>query len=143
MLILGIDPGKTTGLALISVEGKKISLFGTRESRDQTCLDYFDWIKESNVVVCENFLNRPAKTKSGAFDWSNNLTSQIIGSIKTLAALEEKVFHLQEPAIKPVGYGFANLKYVAGKSGTHQKDALAHAVFYAVTKLHALPVYTM
>ena len=139
-IILGIDPGGTTGLASISVEGRKIKLIGTRSSRDPTCLDFLDLIEEADVIVCENFLNRPGMTRSGSFDWSSNLTSQVIGSLKTLAALQKKEFVLQEPAIKPVGYGFANLKYQAGKKGTHQKDALAHAVYYAVARLHALPV---
>jgi hypothetical protein len=69
------------------------------------------------------------------------ITPQVIGSLTTLCkALERKAPVKQQPSIKPVGYAFAGMKYLAGKQGTHWQDALAHAVYYAVKQLGAHPV---
>jgi len=67
---------------------------------------------------------------------------RVIGLIQGVAEMEDRKFVLQEPAIKPMGFGWAGLKYVPGKKGTHSQDAVAHAVYYAVKVLHALPLGT-
>ena len=140
MIILGVDPGKTTGLAMIQVEEKKISLLATRESKDTTALDFLDWIQQSDVVVVESFYVRPKKARTGAFDWDQMIAPQVIGSVTTLTKSQGKVLQMQPPGIKPVGYGYSNQKYVKNKKGLHQQDAVAHAVYYAVHRLHALPI---
>lgn len=141
MKILGIDPGGTTGYSLIEVRDKEIVPLAFGECKDKLLLKLVPHLQAADVIVYENFLLRPGMARSGAFDWKSNITEQVIGSLKTLAALHGKeVAKPQEPAQKPVGYGFANLKYVPGKKGTHWQDAHAHAVFYAVKKVGANPV---
>lgn len=140
MLVLGIDPGKTTGLGLIEVEGKDIALKTMRESRDETCLDYLDLLRLTDVIVVENFLIRPDKARRGSFDWDNMVAPRVIGAITAQAQNLGKKIVLQEPSIKPVGYGWSNQRYVKGKKGQHIPDALAHAVYYAVRILKANPV---
>jgi len=141
MKILGIDPGGTTGYALIQVQDDEITPLKFDVTKDKLMLDMVPLLIEADVIVYENFLLRPDKARSGAFDWKSNTTEQVIGSLKTLAALHgKKNLVVQEPSQKPMGYGFANMKYVPGKKGTHWQDAYAHAVFYAVTKLKANPV---
>jgi hypothetical protein len=141
MKILGIDPGGTTGYSLIQVKDKEISPIAFGETKDKLLLELVPFLQEADIIVYENFLLRPGMARSGAFDWKSNTTEQVIGSLKTLAALHGKeIAKPQEPAQKPIGYGFANLKYIPGRKGTHWQDAHAHAVYYAVTKLKANPV---
>jgi hypothetical protein len=139
--ILGIDPGKTTGLAVIIIdpETKKARLNLAETSSDLTAIEYRNLLDEADIIVVEDFKVRPNKAKTGSFDWSQMETPKIIGSIQTLAALIGKKVVLQQPTVKPMGYGFAHLEYKKGKPGTHIQDAAAHAMYYAVQHKHALP----
>jgi hypothetical protein len=139
--LIGIDPGKTTGWSCISIEDKTISpgLFG--ETKDMTLVEIQPILNEVDIVVYEDWLTRPKHLQRGAFDWDPMYTPRVIGSLKTLCELlGKKPMIVQQPSIKPVGYGFANMKYVAGKKGTHWQDALAHVVYYAVKSGLAIPV---
>jgi hypothetical protein len=139
--ILAIDPGKSTGWASISVENQicKLGLFGV--TKDTTLVELIPQIKEADYLVYEAWLTRPKNLQRGAFDWDPMLTPQVIGSFLTLCkALGKSEPAKQQPSIKPVGYAFAGMKYVPGKQGDHWQDAMAHAVFFAVKNLSALPV---
>ena len=140
MKILGVDPGKTTGLALIEIVDRVPHIRWMDESRDVTGLDYKDKIQLVDVVVMENFLVRPNKAKRGAFDWSDMVAPRVIGAVTSLAAQFDTKLVIQEPSIKPVGYGYSNLNYVKGKQGQHVSDAVAHAVYYGVKQRLCLPV---
>lgn len=137
--ILGIDPGESTGLALISVTEKRPTLVEALVSKDLTGIDYNYLLQKATYVVVEDFKVRPRKAKEGAFDWQDMKTPQVIGSIKTLAKLLGKKVILQQPSIKPVGYGYAHLKYVPGKKGKHIEDAAAHAMYFGVVNKICLP----
>lgn len=141
MNILGIDPGKTTGLAVIIVneETKKARIDLAETSSDLTAIEYNHLLQAADYIVVEDFKVRPNKAKKGSFDWSQMETPKIIGSIQTLAALIGKKVTLQQPTIKPMGYGFAHMIYVKGKPGTHIQDAAAHAMYFAVKRGYALP----
>ena len=139
--ILALDPGKTTGWAEITIKDGKIQLGIWGVTKDTTLVELIPNIKEADIIVYEAWLTRPKHLQRGAFDWDPMITPQVIGSLLTLCrALEKKEPVKQQPSIKPVGYGFAGMKYVAGKQGTHWQDAIAHAVFYAVKKLGSPPV---
>lgn len=138
--VLGCDPGDTTGLGLIEVNEKEIKLLEFRESRDLTAKDYLDLLIRADQIIIESFLIRPMKARSGAFDWSDMKTPRVIGAITAQLANLGKTPVFQEPSVKPVGYGFSNQHYKAGKKGTHHQDAIAHAVYYAVKILKANPV---
>jgi hypothetical protein len=140
MIILGLDPGKTTGWALIDVTDRRITPINLGETQDMTCLVLRPQMQEADLIVIENFLVRPDKAKKGSFDYDPMWAPQVIGSLKTMAAVLEKKVVLQPSSIKPVGYGWANQRYVAGKQKQHKWDAVAHAVYYAVKHLNALPV---
>jgi len=138
--ILGVDPGGTTGIALIQVIERRISPIlweGVRDVND----DYVSGlISQADVVVVEDWKTRPKKSRQGAFDWDPMLTARVIGSLETLCRIHKVKFHLQQASDKPVGYGLSNQVYKAGAKGKHKEDAMAHAVFYAVKHLHANPV---
>lgn len=140
-LVLGIDPGDTTGYCLVRIENRQIKstgIVGHCKGTDTKKLQ--DIIEEADVVVLENFRVRPGKARQGVFNNSEMPTIQIIGRIKTLCEIQNKTLVLQEPAIKPAGYGFSNMKYSAKKHGVHWEDALAHAAYYCVTQGLCTPI---
>jgi hypothetical protein len=141
MKLLGIDPGKHIGWAVVSVSPEKKMLvheFGV--SMDLTLDELSDHIKDSDLLIIESFLVRPKEARRGAFDYDPMETPQVIGALKLLCHLYGKRFVEQNPSVKPVGYGFVRQKYVPGKKGTHAMDALAHAAYYAVKHLHSKPL---
>lgn len=138
--ILGVDPGNTTGLAMIEVVEKKIVPIVFEESKDTTTLSYSELIGQADVLVIEDWKTRPKKAKQGAFDWDPMITARIIGALEVQAGMLKIPVVLQQASNKPVGYGLSNQVYKPGKRGTHKQDALAHAVFYAVRVLYANPV---
>jgi len=139
--ILGIDPGKTTGWAELSLQGRSLHLGMFGSTKDKTLVEIMPLLKEADVIIYEGWWTRPSKAQKGAFDWKPMEAPEVIGSLLTLCKiLEKKQVIKQQPSSKVPGYSFAGMKYVKGKQGTHWQDALAHATFYAVTKLKALPV---
>lgn len=139
ILVLGIDPGESTGLALISITEKRPTLVEALVSKDTSAIEYNWLLKKADHIVVEDFKLRPREATQGDFNWSQMTTPKIIGSIQTLAKLLGKEVVLQQPSIKPMGYGYAMMKYTKGKKGTHYQDAAAHAMYYSVKNGLALP----
>lgn len=142
MKILSIDPGKSTGWAVIEVENSviKLGMFGV--TKDMTLVDIQDHIKDADIVVFEGFWIRPDKAMAGKFNWQDMPAEKVIGSLMTLCKLHQKTQVIkQQPSVRVPGYAFANLVYKKGAKGKHWQDALAHGVYYAVTKLQAYPVH--
>ena len=140
MRILGIDPGGTTGLAIIHINEKVLRLTYCGTSRDETLVDQEDLFKEADIIVCEDWKTRPGMARTGAFDGDRMPATRVLGAAQTLARLSGKQFVLQAASIKPVGYGWSNQKYQKGKKGMHTQDAVAHAVYYAVQQGLCFPV---
>lgn len=141
--ILGLDPGKTTGWGLIRVRGRNLELLKSGETKDVELVDIADIITQADIVVYEDWKTRPKKMQANAFQWDPMIAARVIGSLRTIYRLAGKQLPkliVQQPVQKVPGYGFAGMKYQKGKKGVHQQDAVAHAVFYAVDKLGALPV---
>lgn len=145
MRVLGIDPGKTTGYALIHVKDKTIN--------PPTKPEDFGWDKGGTVdnveriieegvdlVVMEDFKVRPDMAKKGHLNFDSMPAPQVIGVVRYLCSKYGVNLVLQPAAIKPVGYGFANMKYVKGKANMHWQDAYCHAVYYVVKNQLARPV---
>lgn len=140
VLLLGVDPGKTTGWAQAELgDDKVIKPINFGETLDPTGLELFDFMKESDFIIVESFLIDPRYARSGAFDYDDMIAPQVIGSLKTLAAQIGKEIVTQPSSVKPVGYGFLGKRYKKGRKGMHRWDALAHIYYYAVKNLQALP----
>ena len=139
MKILGLDPGKSTGYAMIEVEGKKITplpIVGTELNENVKIIA--NLMDDADVVVCEAFKLDPKKMHGQK--WNDMVASRVIGKIDLLCEMKEKKLIMQPASDKPVAYGFSGMKYVKGKQGMHHFDAFAHAVFYAVKRLHCSPL---
>ena len=141
MLILGVDPGKNTGWALISLDDRKITPTGKQGvDKNESITSIQNMIGEVDIVVCEDFLVRPNKARQGNFDYNNMVAPRVIGKIELLCEITGTTLVKQPASVKPPAYGVANLKYVPGKKGQHWQDAYAHACYYAVKKENALPI---
>jgi hypothetical protein len=126
--VLGLDPGGTTGYAVIDVTKKVPKLVAVGECRDDTLLELEEWFASASVIVCESFIVRPGVNFVG----DNMVAPRVIGAATTLAKIHEKRFVLQSPSVKPVAYGLSGQKYVKKKPGMHRQDAIAHAMYYLV-----------
>jgi hypothetical protein len=139
--LLGIDPGKSTGWARISIDdNKRIHLGEFGVTKDVTLVEIKDHIEDCDIIIYENFLVRPKVAEAGRFNWQDMVAPRVIGALTTLCALYQKDIQKQEPVQRIPGYGFSGMVYKPGAKGKHWQDALAHAVFYAVSKLGASPV---
>ena len=140
MKILGIDPGKSTGWAIIEITNKEIKPVDQGVEKEGEVRHIHTLIEQVDIVVCEDFKLRPDKARRGVFDYSSMIAPQVIGKIELLCDITGTTLAKQQPSVKPVAYGFSGLKYVPGKKGAHWQDAYSHAVYYAVTRLNAKPV---
>lgn len=136
--IIGLDPGKTTGWGVLYVNGKTVTLGQFGETKDMTLVEIKEHIESADVVVYEGFWIRPDKARNASFDWNEMPAPQVIGALLTLCNLfgTKKVVKHQ-PSRRMPGYGYLGLT----SRKRHYEDALAHAMFYAVTKLQALPLH--
>jgi hypothetical protein len=134
--ITALDPGKTTGWAVIYVKDKTVTLGPFGETKDMTLVDIKEHLQNATVVLYEGFWIRPDKSRQGSFDWNQMPAPQVIGSLLTLCKLFEVPVVKQQPGQRIPGYGYLGLT----SRKRHYEDALAHAMFYAVTKLQALPL---
>jgi len=140
-LLLGIDPGESTGWASVTLNETgvlKVVDFGV--SRDLTTHELSDRISDSDLMIIESFLVDPAMSRKGAFDHSDMKTIQVIGALKLQSRLHDTPFVEQSRSVKPVGYGYLRMTYVKGKKNMHSTDAMAHAVFWAVKHAGAKPL---
>lgn len=139
MKILGTDPGDTTGYGMIQLSDEprpKIILKGIGEVKNEEELESL--IAEADIVIIEYFRIRPDRVDD--FIYKDLHASEAIGVIKMLCRKHNKKVEMQGSQVKPMGFGFAGMRYVKGKKGTHMQDGLAHAVYYAVKKLKAIPL---
>lgn len=133
--ILAVDPGDTSGWVRLNTLDRSFRIgmwHGELEPGKEVNK------QPPNIIVCENYLIRPphmTRGKQWTHNWNKGSTMRIIGSLQTVAGLHDCQFELQEPSIKPVGYGWAGLNYVKGKQGTHIQDAAAHLAFFLHKKL--------
>ncbi len=140
MLILGLDPGKSTGYALIEVVDRNIALKDFGVEKNEQVSKISDLISQSDLVICEDFKLRPEMARAGSLDYDNMVASRVIGKIELLCDLSKTKMVKQQPSLKPVAYGFAGMRYVKGKKNMHWQDAFAHAVYYSVKNQLASPV---
>lgn len=135
MKLLAFDPGKTTGWALF-VDNKLTSV------GEVGFLDIANFIfnMEADMVIVENYRVFSPKIKKGYTNmWSTPVSVEILGMIKMICAQKKIPIKIQEPSIKPIGYGFINKEYVKDKKGMHIFDAIAHGAFYLVKEMGVSP----
>ena len=125
MIIIGVDPGKTTGVATYNLETEEMV------AMQITFEDFGDWLnaslfnlKDQEVVVgCENFIIRSIKFAQDAH-WA----LENIGITRYLCHCYEKRFILQDPSNAKNFANDSKLRvakwYLPGKG--HANDAMRH-----------------
>lgn len=140
MIILGVDPGKATGVAMWDPAS------GFHQTWVADPAQYADWVWESLheipgdlIVACERFTisERTIRTARGDEPWSIELT----GVTRHAARRRGAPFYLQDPWPAKTFTPNARLKeigwHVPGPD--HQDDALRHVILCAVERLGILP----
>ena len=131
MKVLAMDPGGTTGWALIDDN----ILTHAGEVKDT---EFYEWLRELSPVgidalVIEDYKIRPEQLV-GKYQhtWSSGQTLRFIGALVYWGVQHGVVTALQLPAIKPVASGLTGLPYVKGKRNQHSIDAALHGFFYLI-----------
>lgn len=131
-----LDPGASTGYA-IYVDDKPVEM-GTIPwgHNAQGVYNWLDFNYDLDVLIVENYRILPEEFegKRRANTWSESHESQIIGMARYACFHYDIELVIQEPSIKPAGYGYCGMKYVKGKKGMHKEDALAHGMFWYMEK---------
>lgn len=125
-LVLGVDPGKTTGIAVF--EGN-----GTFKFANQLSIQEMENLAASfnepiAVIVVEDYLTfrQRAVQQTG----SRQHASQVIGMMKVLAKRTGARFVLQPAARKEEGAKLSGKKPPSNHAFSHQVDAYNHAFFW-------------
>lgn len=126
--ILAIDPGITTGYAMLTNDD-----FTSWQSKD-TEYDLYMTLNlyDPDIIVCENFVFRQAKTKIELFP------VQLIGVVNLFREVTDAEVIMQTPA---QAKGFVKDRHLKAlhfwnpKYTNHPNDAARHLVFYLATVL--------
>jgi len=140
MLVLALDPGKSTGYAMVQVIDRQMKLIDIGVEKDEQVKYIGELILQADVVICEDFKIRPNMARAGNFDYDNMVAPRVIGKIELLCQMGNKELVKQQASLKPMGFAYMQLRYVKGKKGTHAEDALSHAGYYLVKNQLALPL---
>ena len=75
MIILGLDPGVSTGWGLVQAEkGQSLKVLQFGVTQDQSLLELDSQFEECDRVVIENWKVRPKEARKGSFDWDPMIT---------------------------------------------------------------------
>jgi len=126
--ILGIDPGGTTGLALIEFEATTEPRMISVQHIPNGLAGFLDWqLKVERVwdfIVCENFTVRPG------VHGVDITPAYIIGAIEALEGKHVKI-NYQTPSQKPLCDDAALKRLGVHSTGMgHANDAARHAIIY-------------
>jgi len=129
--IIGFDPGESTGWAIVDLRRKSFEIEALGVLNEAALTQKLEGLLvDIDVIVMENFRVRPGNAKRGSFDYSPMKTIQVIGAIKYEAKKSGIPVVLQEPAIKPMGYGFLHQP----NKHLHDMDALCHLAYYCIKR---------
>lgn len=137
MLIVGVDPGGTTGLALVRTTdgGDEIDIVETQHIVGMGSIQWIDNLLRDRVpiqVAAEAFTiaERTLRgTRSGVME-----ALYTIGAIRYLCYKHGVAFTLQTPAQAKNAYTDSTLRALKiWRANPHERDALRHALLYART----------
>jgi len=140
--VLGIDPGITTGYAIVQgphdspawftlpkVGSVRITKVGKKYVFDKfyELLDALPWDKLTHVV-CEDFIMRPGFREQ---NWTSLETAKMIGMVMRECHTHSTPCIIQQPNLKRVGERLSGLKRKSDSDPTrHYIDAANHGVTF-------------
>jgi len=135
MIVLGIDPGITTGFAYMDAQAPrvyKVLEAGTAQGYKGIwrLLDL-----QADIYVVENFTLWPALAVKVSHDDPELLTTRYIGAITSALMQADKTLVFQQPQMKKACPDFMLREFGLWKSSSHQtpheRDAMRHVIVYA------------
>ncbi len=143
-IIMGVDPGKTTGVAVVRASGpSKAEVLKYAQVDIEDAPRYFadalDYYTDLSVISMERFTISARTLKASR--QSDPL--DVIGGVKFLVALHDRDIQLFRfgPSDAKTAYSDKRLKALglfSAVAGTHARDALRHAMM-ATHKLYSAP----
>ena len=124
--IMVFDPGKAIGWAGFSEQGINVSMGECSLNELPTLLQ----ATLPAIIVFENYRLRPWMAKKQS--WSNMPAPKVIGALEMYAKMHNLELVSQEPDKKEVGYAWGNIPKAKNHKDSHDRDALAHGVFYLI-----------
>lgn len=130
MLILGVDPGQTTGWCLIEAP---LTLRGSGQiaASEFNAQALLTGLGPQDELVIESFRLRPSKGK--AQGGSDMVAPRIIGALQEQADAQHVPVIYQEPSIKrAMSNELIHALGIGPKTGHHSVDAARHCVYRAL-----------
>lgn len=129
--ILAIDPGNSTGLARLDTEKEPVITWVATAKPREKLWDMLATRYDVDVVVIEDYINRPSSAKGFDHTWDKGATHRVIGSIEHWAWEYGLPVVFQQPTIKaPTAAQLGLGQYSKLKPPLHQIDAIIHGYKY-------------
>lgn len=135
-VFLGIDPGETTGWALMHPLAVPAALgpLGRWLGPVQGVEPFIDFLEALSVkptaIIYERYVIRQLTRNQNHGELP---TVQVIGALKSYAHRNKIKIVGQLPDIKPSGYAWGpHYKTEGAKVNSHERDAQAHIIYYQV-----------
>jgi hypothetical protein len=136
MIVVGFDPGETTGWAALDADtGRDATFIGMGQVRYSNLIETLEEMAlVPDVVVIEIFQLLPHKAQKMA--GSKFLTIEAQGMIRSWARRHGAKEVNQKPTIKPSAEKFTQVKAPSNHAHSHQIDAFNHAKYWLITNGH-------
>lgn len=133
-MILAVDPGETSGWAVLDGFGNTLGFGQGNERALHTFLSSFEdtYGAEPSTVIIESYKVLPTAKSLKANVGSKLITSQVIGMVRGFCLGWNCTVIMQNPQDKNIGYKWMGLKPPSNHAESHQTDALAHGYYYLV-----------
>lgn len=137
MRVIGIDPGKVTGICSFAISEEKLPVCVEAYELDYVgvgqYLEGMNLVSSETVVICEAFIITPQTAKNSQAPWS----LEVVGLSRYICAKAGVPFFLQAPssAKRLVTDGVLHSGGLYFKGKPHACDAARHALFYVLTEL--------
>ncbi len=134
-MLLAVDPGKTSGIALFTGEGKPMWM---EQARNPQELHKFlqgierEWGSVPSIVVIESYMVLPTQHSMKANVGSKLETVQAIGIVKSFCMTWDAKVVEQPPSIKKISQMWTKIKVPSNHADSHQFDALLHGYYYLI-----------
>lgn len=137
MIVIGFDPGYTTGVAEFYCDNKLAFPTGQYQWKYPDLLSELDNLgdhlvaTDKIIVVIEDFKLLPHKAQRLAGTGFEQ-TIEAIGAIKSFAHQHKAEVVMQSPRIKPIAQQWTQVKPVGAHKNSHWVDAYNHAKYYMI-----------
>lgn len=140
---LALDPGKTTGWALFSLDGKPIQMgyveYGPKLFTTLMMIEPKFYVVEEFMLIDKETARRN-RINHYTQKWDKVFAARVIGAIEQRAAYLNVPVHFQRPIILKTASNAFGLSLTKFNKLQHPIDAILHGAYYAWKNMGILPV---